>query len=37
MFTSDLHFKMYVKEGTLEMYKPRDGPAKHEDACDNLR
>lgn len=37
MFTSDLHFKMYVPEGSREMYRPRDGPTKHEDACENLR
>lgn len=37
MFTSDLHFKMFVAEEAYQNYKPRDGPAKHEDACENLR
>jgi uncharacterized protein YhbP (UPF0306 family) len=36
MFTSDLHYKMF-DASDLNMYKGRDGPVKHEDACENLR
>ena len=37
MFTSDLHFKMFAAEDANQSFKPRDGPSKHEDACENLR
>lgn len=36
MFTSDLHFKMF-DASNFNRYRSRDGPIKHEDACENLR